>query len=72
MNALNAIDAFIDEHGFTLYIVFLNLSMVAVGFLLASHTLRSHRLTDHPPRRPIPRRRPDQPPILPPARGQIT
>lgn len=71
MNALNAIDAFIDEHGFTLYIVFLNLSMVAMGFILASHTLRTHRLTDDPPRRPMPRRHPDQPPVLPPARRQI-
>lgn len=66
MTALNAIDAFIDEHGFTLYIVFLNLSLVAMGFILANHTLRTHRVRQDPTRRPSPPRHPAEPPILPP------
>jgi hypothetical protein len=71
MISFEPIDAFIAAHGVTLYIVFLNLSMVAVGFLLASHTLRTHRVSEDPPRRPMPRRRMDQPPILPPAQRQV-
>lgn len=71
MISFDPIDAFIAEHGVTLYIVFLNPSMVAVGFLLASHTLRTHRVSEDPPRRPMLRRRMDQPPILPPAQRQV-
>lgn len=49
MNALNAVDLFIYEHGHILYITFLILSLVCLGFILASGTLRAH-----PPLEPSP------------------
>lgn len=67
MEPYDTLDAFIAEHGFGLYMIFLGLSMVTIGLILARHTLVTHRVVPtgfHPSPRTRPGRR--QPPVLPP------
>lgn len=67
MEPYHTLEAFIAEHGFGLYMIFLGLSMVTLGLILARHTLVTHRVgpaVTHPSPRSRPGRK--QPPVLPP------
>ena len=61
----DTIDAFIYEHGFYLYMVFLVLSLVTIGLILARNTIRSHPIDSASRRPPAPPRVTRQPPVLP-------
>lgn len=66
MEPYDTLEAFIDEHGFGLYMVFAGLCLAFIGLILARRTLLSHPLTPGLVRTGRPHRPRRGPPVLQP------